>query len=116
MDIFISFDRAIQKLSNDYSQNMQISRKLGIELKFYRYECRKLCVLFPGSVNNSFQIVHPCIGVCGEQCLDICVICNPERLDEIKEIFFGTEDEEDARFVKLADCGHIFEAKVSFYA
>lgn len=25
------------------------------------------------------------------------------------EIFFGTEDEDDARFVQLADCGHVFE-------
>lgn len=25
------------------------------------------------------------------------------------EIFFGTEDEDDARFVQLEDCGHVFE-------
>ena len=29
--------------------------------------------------------------------------------DEVTEIFFGTEDDEDARFVELADCGHLFE-------
>ena len=29
--------------------------------------------------------------------------------DEVTEIFFGTEDNEDARFVELADCGHLFE-------
>ena len=28
------------------------------------------------------------------------------------EIFFGTEDEPDARFVELADCGHVFEVKM----
>ena len=27
------------------------------------------------------------------------------------EIYFGTEDEPDARFVELADCGHVFEVE-----
>jgi len=30
----------------------------------------------------------------------------------VTEIFFGTEDEPDARFVELADCGHVFEVKM----
>ena len=28
------------------------------------------------------------------------------------EIFFGTRDEPDARFVELADCGHVFEVRM----
>ena len=28
------------------------------------------------------------------------------------EIFFGTEDEPNARFVELADCGHVFEVQM----
>ena len=28
------------------------------------------------------------------------------------DIFFGTEDEPDARFVELADCGHVFEVQM----
>ena len=32
--------------------------------------------------------------------------------DEVTEIFFGTEDHEDARFVELADCGHVFEVEM----
>ena len=28
------------------------------------------------------------------------------------DIFFGTEDEPDARFVELADCGHVLEVKM----
>ena len=28
------------------------------------------------------------------------------------EIFFGTEEEPDARFVELADCGHVFEVEM----
>ena len=32
--------------------------------------------------------------------------------DQVTEIFFGTEDDEDARFVELADCGHVFEVEM----
>ena len=49
---------------------------------------------------------HRCIGLCGEKCPNKCRICHKE---EVEEIFFGTEDDEDARFVQLEDCGHIFE-------
>lgn len=55
---------------------------------------------------------HLCIGVCGEDCIDICRICDPEKFAEIQEIFFGTEEEEDARFVRLKDCSHVFEVSV----
>ncbi|KAF8768116.1 NFX1-type zinc finger-containing protein 1-like [Argiope bruennichi] len=48
---------------------------------------------------------HPCIGVCGEPCPKECRECN----EEVKDIFFGSEDEADARFVCLEDCKHIFE-------
>nr|XP_022287767.1 NFX1-type zinc finger-containing protein 1-like [Crassostrea virginica]XP_022287768.1 NFX1-type zinc finger-containing protein 1-like [Crassostrea virginica] len=49
---------------------------------------------------------HRCIGICGEPCPNKCRICNR---DEITEVFFGTEDTDDALFVQLEDCGHIFE-------
>ena len=49
---------------------------------------------------------HSCPGLCGETCPSKCRVCNKE---ELTEIFFGTEDEEDARFLELKDCGHIFE-------
>ncbi len=51
---------------------------------------------------------HPCIGLCGEPCPKLCRICDK---DEVTEIFFGNEDEEDAQFVLLPDCGHVFEYK-----
>ena len=50
---------------------------------------------------------HPCIGFCGEKCPSLCRVCNK---DEVEEIFFGNEDEEDARFVELLDCKHVFES------
>lgn len=49
---------------------------------------------------------HPCIGLCGDKCPSKCRICNH---DEVTEIFFGTEDDPDAHFIQLEDCGHIIE-------
>ena len=49
---------------------------------------------------------HPCIGLCGEKCPQLCRVCNEEN---VTEIFFGSEDEPDARFVELQDCNHVFE-------
>ena len=49
---------------------------------------------------------HPCIGMCGERCPKKCRVCDR---DEVTEIWFGTENGEGARFVELADCGHVIE-------
>ncbi|KAM8916847.1 NFX1-type zinc finger-containing protein 1 isoform 1-T2 [Spinachia spinachia] len=49
---------------------------------------------------------HPCIGLCGDTCPGKCRICNR---DEVTEIFFGTEDEPEAHFIQLEDCGHLIE-------
>ena len=51
---------------------------------------------------------HQCAGLCGEPCPKKCLVCNK---DELTEIFFGYEDEEGARFIELADCGHVFEVR-----
>ncbi|XP_022808817.1 NFX1-type zinc finger-containing protein 1-like [Stylophora pistillata] len=46
---------------------------------------------------------HVCCGLeCEKEC--ICAECTPER-----EIIFGTEEDENARFIRLPDCQHIFE-------
>ena len=50
---------------------------------------------------------HPCLGLCAEACPPICRICNPD--DECFEVFFGEEGDENAKFIILPDCGHIFE-------
>lgn len=49
---------------------------------------------------------HPCIGLCGEPCPQVCRSCNKET---VEEIFFGTEDDGASRFVQLQDCLHFFE-------
>ena len=49
---------------------------------------------------------HVCRGLCNEPC--ICRVCAVNDGQRITEIFFGTENEEDTRFIKLPDCQHIF--------
>lgn len=49
---------------------------------------------------------HECIGLCGEVCPKECRFCDKEK---VSEILFGNEDEPDARFILLPDCGHIVE-------
>ena len=65
-----------------------------------REPCNKPCK------RNLKKCGHPCVGLCGEKCPRLCRICNKE---ELEEIFFGSEDEEDARFLELLDCKHVFE-------
>ncbi|XP_071379095.1 NFX1-type zinc finger-containing protein 1 [Centroberyx affinis] len=50
---------------------------------------------------------HPCIGLCGDKCPNKCRICDH---DEVTEIFFGTEDDPEAYFIQLEDCGHLIES------
>lgn len=56
--------------------------------------------------SKSLPCGHPCIGLCGDRCPDKCRVCNR---DEVTKIFFGTEDEPEASFIQLEDCGHIIE-------
>ena len=47
--------------------------------------------------------------MCEENHECICVVCaKNDGKDPITEIFLGGEGEEDARFIRLPDCGHIF--------
>ncbi|XP_030230319.1 NFX1-type zinc finger-containing protein 1 isoform X5 [Gadus morhua] len=51
---------------------------------------------------------HPCIGLCGDKCPNKCRVCDH---DEVTEIFFGSEDDPEAYFIQLEDCGHIVESE-----
>ena len=55
---------------------------------------------------KSLKCGHRCIGLCGEKCPSQCRVCDK---DQVTEVFLGSEDEEDACFVVLEDCEHIFE-------
>lgn len=75
-------------------------------------QCTKLCNEFcdrqlcDQPCKKQLKCEHPCIGICGEPCPKLCRICNK---DEVEEIFFGTEDEPDARFIQMVDCPHFIE-------
>jgi len=48
--------------------------------------------------------------MCAKEC--ICTECmKNDNCDPITDIFFGTEQDEGARFIQLPDCKHIFETK-----
>ncbi|CAF2793462.1 unnamed protein product [Rotaria sp. Silwood2] len=71
--------------------------------------CKATCATNcpPCSRTCETRCVHSrCIGICGEPCPPQCRQCDKSR---VEDIFFGTEDEPDARFVFLPDCGHIIE-------
>ncbi|XP_046620436.1 NFX1-type zinc finger-containing protein 1-like isoform X3 [Neodiprion virginianus] len=67
-----------------------------------RRPCEKQC-------SKRLKCKHRCIGFCGEPCPPLCKICNKKEL--IDEFFLGYEDEPNARFVFLEDCGHCIENK-----
>ncbi|XP_078092539.1 NFX1-type zinc finger-containing protein 1 isoform X1 [Mustelus asterias] len=76
------------------------------------YRCNKLCSEpcdrppCNEPCRKLLKCQHPCVGLCGEPCPKLCRVCHTA---ELTEIFFGNEDEPDARFVQLEDCCHIFE-------
>ena len=51
---------------------------------------------------------HPCIGVCGERCPDVCKVCDEEQFLQLYVSLnrFGTKD--DTSYIQL-DCGHLFK-------
>uniref|UniRef100_UPI0037E7DECA NFX1-type zinc finger-containing protein 1 n=1 Tax=Semicossyphus pulcher TaxID=241346 RepID=UPI0037E7DECA len=56
--------------------------------------------------DQTLECGHPCIGLCGDKCPSKCRVCNQE---EVTEIFFGNEEDPEASFIQLEDCGHIIE-------
>ena len=70
--------------------------------------CSEPCDRFPCDFpcNKTLLCGHLCLGLCGEKCVKACKECNPEN--QVFQVFFGTEDEPNARFYEL-QCGHAFE-------
>ncbi|XP_036251487.1 NFX1-type zinc finger-containing protein 1 [Molothrus ater] len=84
------------------------------EWQCQHYQCTKLCSEPCNRPRCNVPCAkmlpcgHPCIGLCGEPCPKKCLVCDHE---ELTQIFFGFEDDPDARFVQLEDCGHVFESQ-----
>ena len=47
------------------------------------------------------------MGLWGERCPNVCRVCDPNN--EVFQIYFGSEDDINARFIQLEDCKHIIE-------
>lgn len=83
--------------------------------KCEHHECRRLCSE-PCSrpkcnkpcKKRLKKCKHACIGLCGEPCPQLCRVCDK---DIVTTIFFGDEDNQNARFVFLEDCKHIVESE-----
>jgi hypothetical protein len=72
--------------------------------------CSELCDIAPCDQRCSLLLKcgHQCMGLCEEDCPNLCRICDPEN--SAFEIFFGNEDNPDALFYKLS-CGHHIEVE-----
>jgi hypothetical protein len=63
-------------------------------------------VLHRKRCKKTLKCWHRCAGLREEKCPELCKRCHKAQF---REIFFGTEEEEDVLFIQLRDCRHIFE-------
>lgn len=74
--------------------------------------CKKELKCSPKKKKNKRKERHSCMGVCGEICLEnLCKHCNSQKYREVKEMN-DVNDDKNARFVHLNECGHYIEVKV----
>ena len=71
-------------------------------------KCYEECDRLPCNEPCNLQLAcgHLCIGLCGELCPSKCRICDRK---EVERMCFGIKEANDARFIQLEDCSHIFE-------
>ena len=66
-----------------------------------RQRCYKPCPHFN-------KCHHPCIGVCGERCPNVCKICDKELFLELYVSLHQFKTKDDTTYIQL-DCGHLFK-------
>ncbi|XP_046846173.1 NFX1-type zinc finger-containing protein 1-like [Xenia sp. Carnegie-2017] len=87
--------------------------KESCEWKCEHLQCTKLCsdICNRPRCNEpcykNLKCGHKCRSLCGEPC--VCVVCDKNNDNDVTDILFGNEDADDARFIKLSECDHIFE-------
>ena len=66
-------------------------------------KCHEICDIEPcyQPCNKFLRCKHPCLGYCGQECPDICGICDKKKLETFSASF---------TLIKLVDCGHHFDA------
>ncbi|CAF4986027.1 unnamed protein product, partial [Rotaria sp. Silwood1] len=104
--------RCVHSRCNEYCGEICTPCKEPCAYKCKHLRCTRLCSepCDRGPCNEpchwKIRCGHTCIGICGEPCPPQCRQCDKSR---VQDIFFGTEDEPNARFIFLPDCGHIIE-------
>ncbi|XP_045127074.1 NFX1-type zinc finger-containing protein 1-like [Portunus trituberculatus] len=81
-------------------QHVRCGKKCGE--KCGRKPCDQPC-------SKKLKCGHDCTGFCGDPCPPLCRVCDLEELTEF--FLLGNEDDPEARFVWLEDCGHCIEAE-----
>ena len=63
--------------------------------------------------SESLSCGHPCMGLCGEKCPNVCRICDKENFNDKVPWIFGSEDLEEGHEMRIImlDCGHMFEVE-----
>ncbi|KAM3965335.1 NFX1-type zinc finger-containing protein 1-like [Aphomia sociella] len=72
--------------------------------------CGEMCSRTPCDepCGRKLRCGHPCRGLCGERCPQICAHCHP---DTFPVDFLGDEYDENAKFIQLEDCCHVLEVE-----
>ena len=77
--------------------------------------CGELCDCNPCNepCPKKLPCMHDCMGLCGEECPDVCRICNKDNFNDKVPLIFGTEDPKDSPDLRIImlDCRHMFSVE-----
>ena len=80
------------------------------------YQCKNLCgeecdrPRCDAPCPKKLPCRHPCIGLCGENCPNVCATCHPKKLSSMLADGRGNKTE-PTRCLQLFDCGHIIKVE-----
>ena len=106
-------DRCVHSKCNKKCGEQCVPCRESCSWECQHYKCFKRCyeICDRPRCNEPCEKILPCYHACrGLMCEKecICAVCmTNDGGVPITELRFGGEDEEDARFIKLPDCGHI---------
>ena len=97
-----------QKKCSELCDECKNKCKLACKHSSCKRLCNEICDRMPCDYECEKLLIcgHRCLGLCGETCLDYCRECEPNN--ENFKVFFGSENDENARFYAL-QCGHFYE-------
>ncbi|XP_045199802.2 NFX1-type zinc finger-containing protein 1-like [Mercenaria mercenaria] len=108
-------NRCIHSVCQSNCGKLCVQCQESCEWNCVHFQCNKLCSepCDRPRCNEPCQKLlpcnHPCMGLCGEPCAEF--FCRKCDIETVTELLFGDEDDPNARFVYLEDCGHNIESK-----